>query len=447
MIGFARGRIAAVLLAAAAPLLAQPLKVATIDPGHFHAALIQKEMLPDLDREAFVYAPLGPDLAAHLSRIAQFNSRKDNPADWRLRVYAAPDYWQRLLAERPAQIAVLSGCNRGKMDRIQALAGAGMHGLIDKPWVIEPEDLSKLTETLDAARRQGVVLYDGMTQRFAITCILQKELVNDSAVFGEPLTGTAHDPAVRMESVHYLLKTVAGVPNRRPPWFFDIREQGEGLTDVGTHLVDLVQWTLSSAKPIDPARDIRVLKAGRQPTVLTQDEFARVTGEPSFPEYLGDAVHSGRLHYFANNTVSYTLRGIHVALDVRWNYEAQAGGGGSETAIFRGSRASVEVRDNEVYVKANVHGAEPAVAAALSRRIAALQTSWPGLSLERKAGVFRVAIPPALRIGHEAHFALLVKQFLNYVRDPKSLPEWESSFMAAKYFVTTRGVAMARSER
>jgi hypothetical protein len=43
-----------------------------------------------------------------------------------------------------------------------------------------------------------------------------------------------------MESVHYLLKTVAGVPLRRPAWFFDINEQGEGLTDVGTHLVDLV---------------------------------------------------------------------------------------------------------------------------------------------------------------------------------------------------------------
>ena len=33
-----------------------------VDPGHFRAALVQKEMYPDLSAEAHVYAPLGPDL-------------------------------------------------------------------------------------------------------------------------------------------------------------------------------------------------------------------------------------------------------------------------------------------------------------------------------------------------------------------------------------------------
>ena len=47
-----------------------------------------------------------------------------------------------------------------------------------------------------------------------------------------------------MESEHYLYKYVAGVPLRRPPWFFDVEQQGEGLSDVGTHLVDLVPWVL-----------------------------------------------------------------------------------------------------------------------------------------------------------------------------------------------------------
>ena len=56
-----------------------------------------------------------------------------------------------------------------------------------------------------------MVGYDGMTQRFEITCILQKELVNDAGVFGKPLKGSVNDPAVYMESVHYLLKLVAGV--------------------------------------------------------------------------------------------------------------------------------------------------------------------------------------------------------------------------------------------
>jgi predicted dehydrogenase len=391
-----------------------------------------------------VYAQLGPDLTAHLGRIAQFNSRKDNPTGWKLRVYAAPDYWERMLAERPGQIAVLSGRNRAKVDRIGSVVRAGLHGLIDKPWVIEPEDLPKLAATLDDARTRGIVVYDGMTQRYEITCLLQKELVNDAGVFGEPLMGAPANPAVTMESVHYLLKTVAGVPNRRPPWFFDIREQGEGLTDVGTHLVDLVQWTLSSGRPIDHRKDIRVLRARRWPTVLNKADLARVTGEADFPGFLTGAVREGGLQYYCNNSVDYTLRGIHVKLDVKWGFEAQGGGGDSEIAIFRGARSSIEVRNNEVYVVPNSGNVRDEVAAALRRKLGTLQQLWPGLSVEENGDRFRVVIPPVHRIGHEAHFSLLVKQFLQYVKDPKSLPDWETSFLMAKYYVTTQAVAMAR---
>ncbi len=59
-----------------------------------------------------------------------------------------------------------------------------------------------------------------------------------------------------MESVHYLMKVVAGAPNIRPPWFFDTAEQGEGFNDIGTHLVDLVQWTLFPDQAIDYRTDV-----------------------------------------------------------------------------------------------------------------------------------------------------------------------------------------------
>ena len=51
------------------------VRLVTLDPGHFHAALIQKEMYPGVVPTAHVYAPLGPDLLAHLGRIAGFNGR------------------------------------------------------------------------------------------------------------------------------------------------------------------------------------------------------------------------------------------------------------------------------------------------------------------------------------------------------------------------------------
>jgi hypothetical protein len=48
---------------------------------------------------------------------------------------------------------------------------------------------------------------------------------------------------VFMENVHRLMKSVAGVPSLRPTWFFDNDAQGEALSDVGTHLVDLALST------------------------------------------------------------------------------------------------------------------------------------------------------------------------------------------------------------
>jgi len=43
-----------------------------IDPGHFHATLVQQQMYPELSPVVRVYAPLGPDLIDYLSRIARY---------------------------------------------------------------------------------------------------------------------------------------------------------------------------------------------------------------------------------------------------------------------------------------------------------------------------------------------------------------------------------------
>lgn len=439
-------RLRVLAIGAMPALLLGQYRLVTLDPGHFHAALIQKQALAELADEAYVYAPLGPDLTAHLNRVALFNNRAENPTHWKLKVYAGPDWFERMLADRPGQIAVLSGRNKGKIERMQTLATAGIHALADKPWVIEVEDLSKLAALLETAKSKHVVFYDSMTQRYEITCLLQKELVNDTEVFGEPVKGSSEEPGAYLESVHYLLKLVAGAPNRRPAWFFDIREQGEGLTDVGTHMVDLVQWTLTPEQKLDPQRDIRVLDGKRWPTVLKLQEFQRVTGEMEFPAYLNKAVQADVLRYFCNNSVLYTLRGVHVKLEVKWEFEAAPGNGDTEVSIYRGTRSRIEVRDNEVWVIPASGGSKAETGTAVRKAVAASSKRWPGLGVEETAQGFRIVIPAALRIGHEAHFALLTKQFLEYVKDPAALPEWENSFLTAKYFVTTQGVALARRQ-
>jgi hypothetical protein len=40
---------------------AADIKLITLDPGHFHAALFQREMLPGVAGKAYVYL-IGPDL-------------------------------------------------------------------------------------------------------------------------------------------------------------------------------------------------------------------------------------------------------------------------------------------------------------------------------------------------------------------------------------------------
>jgi len=62
------------------------------------------------------------------------------------------------------------------------------------------------------------------------------------------------------------MKVVAGVPLRRPVWFFDVDETGEGLADVGTHVVDLVQWTAFPDAKLDYRMDVQVLGGKRWPT-------------------------------------------------------------------------------------------------------------------------------------------------------------------------------------
>jgi predicted dehydrogenase len=437
--------------APAAPPRAGDVRLMTVDPGHFHAALVQKEMYPGVAARVDVFAPLGRDLIGHLNRVASFNARSDNPTAWQLEIHTGPDFFERMLKERPGNVVILSGRNRVKIDRIRASVEAGLNVLADKPWILRSEDLPKMEQALSEAEAQGLVAYDIMTERFEITTIIQRALVNDRAVFGESAKGSEADPAVYMESVHYLMKTVAGAPNLRPVWFFDTSEQGEGLNDVGTHLVDLVQWTLFPEQGIDYRTDVRVLAAQRWPTIIPEADFARVTGESRFPEGLSAQVKQGRLEYYCNTLVSYALRGVHTKLNVIWDWEAPPGSGDTHFAFYRGTRSRIEVRQTktdkyrpELYVVPSHAEENHAILTAVQDRIKALQPIYPGVAVEDRGTEIRVTIPDSFRVGHEPHFAEVTRSFLKYFRDPKTLPAWERPNMLAKYFVTTTGTELSR---
>jgi predicted dehydrogenase len=416
------------------------------DPGHFHAALVQKEMYPNLSPDVHVYAPLGPDLADYLTRVARFNTRKEQPTHWKLEVHAGPDFLERMCRERLGTIAIFSGRNRDKVRQIQAAIDAGINVLADKPVIIRRDELPVLEAALDAAEERGLILYDMSSGgRQQIIPCLTRLLCNDPDVFGDPVPGTRSEPGVKMASVHHIMKRVAGVPNLRPAWFFDVTQQGESLADVGTHLVDRAHSTLFPEQAIDYRTDIRVHEASRWPTVLNRAQFRQVTGEADWPDYLEPWIKTDALQYFCNTRVQYEIRGVQVALETRWDWEAEAGDD-RHTGCYCGSRARLELRQgaeegyrSELYVVPTADIAVP-----LEHRVAALQAAYPGIGLTKHGPEWRVIVPDAMRIGHEAHFAQMSRRFLDDVEQRRPPPAWEKPNTLAKYYVCTEGVAMSQ---
>lgn len=431
----------------------RPIRLMTLAPGHFHAALVQKRMLPGVAPRAYVYAPLDDDTAQHVARVAAFNARPDDPTGWRLDVRAGADYLDRFLREQPGNTVVLSGRNKPKIDLMLAAAAQGLHVLADKPWVIDPADFSKLDDVFREADLRDVVAWDVMTERFEVTNALQRELLRDPEVYGEQLPGTPDEPGLALESVHYLKKTVAGVPLRRPWWWFDVTEVGDGLADVGTHLADLALWLLSPDRAIDHRTEVQVLDADRWPLPLAWADFRAITGLPDFPPALDRWVSGGVLRYFGNGAAVVTVRGVHVRLTTIWDVEAAPGRGDTHEAVARGSRATVAIRHDpssgpqpELFVQATSPADRIAVAAAVARRCREWQPDYPGVSADDLGDRVHVRVPAALRAGHEAHFASVLGEFVQYFRFPRSVPAWERPNLLAKYFITTTAVEIARGK-
>ncbi len=426
-------------------------RLITLDPAHFHAALVQKQMVPGVARRVAVYAPLGPDVLAHLKLIEQFNNRPENPTSWELDLHCSPHSLEEMIAARPGNVVVLAGRNRIKIGKINASLEAGLNVLSDKPWIIRSQDFAALEQALATADEKGLIAYDIMTERHEITTIIQKELVNDPEVFGRTIPADPERPAAFMESTHHILKTVAGAPNPRPPFFFDIFDEGEGLSDVGTHLVDLAHWTLFPDQALDYRRDIQVQSGKRWPTAISLAQFKQVTGASGFPSELSPYVHGDRFDYYCNNQVDYQVRGVQVRLKAIWNWESPAGVD-FHHAIYRGTNASIEVRQTkrekyvpELFVNSISTENRGAVAAAVRARIESLQGVYLGIAVETGGDELHITIPDRYRVGHEAHFAQVVQEFLKYLESPKSMPAWERPNMLAKYFVTTRGVQLSQS--
>jgi predicted dehydrogenase len=287
-----------------------------------------------------------------------------------------------------------------------------------------------------------------MTERYEITTILQKELAQIGEVFGQLKTGSADEPAVSKESVHHFFKYVSGKPLIRPPWYFDTNQQGEGIVDVTTHLVDMVQWECFPDQPIDYTKDIEVLKARRWPTTITAEQFKTSTGLSEYPGYLNPARgKNNTIDVYANGDILYKIKGVYAKVSVVWNFQAPEGAGDTHYSIMRGTKADLIISQGkeenykpELYVEA-IEWIDESV---LQKALASLNEKYPGLTLQRAGGKWRIEIPERYRVGHEAHFGQVMEKYLQYLVEGR-LPDWEVPNMIAKYYTTTKALQVAET--
>jgi predicted dehydrogenase len=424
-------------------------RLITLDPGHFHAALVQKFMYANVSPIVHVYAPGGDDLNEHLKRIENFNARTNNPTRWQQKVYSGTDFFQKMLEEKSGNLAVLSGNNARKADYILRSVEAGLNVLADKPMVITPDDFEKLQQAFAVAASKNVLLYDIMTERCEITTVLQREFSQQRTLFGDLAKGTPDEPAITKESVHHFSKLVSGAPLKRPQWFFDVRQQGEGIVDVTTHLVDLVQWEAFPEEVLKPA-DVEMLKARRWITPISRDQFKKVTGADTFPDFLKQDVREGTLQVYSNGEFTYRLRGIHARVSVVWNFEAPPGTGDTHYSIMRGTKADLVIRQGAeqkfkpvLYVEKPGEGGDQAFESELQRALEAIQTKYPGVGVQREGKAWRVVVPARYDTGHEAHFAQVMENYLRYLGEGR-LPAWEVPNMITKHATIMKAFQLSR---
>ncbi len=427
------------------------VKLVTLDPGHFHAALVQKLPLAQIDVKVKVYAPEGKEVQSHLALVTGYNTREENPTSWTPEVYLGDDFFDRMLTEKAGNVVVLAGNNAKKTEYILKSVEAGFNVLSDKPMVISPENFPILELAFEKAGENKVLLYDIMTERYEITTMLQKELAHMPEVFGELLPGTVDEPSVTKESVHHFSKLVSGKPLVRPVWYFDVLQQGEGIVDVTTHLVDLIQWETFPEVTLSK-EDVEMISARRWTTDLTPAMFSKVTGMDSFPDFLQKDVHDNVLKVYSNGEFNYKLRGIHAKVSVIWNFEAPEGTGDTHFSIMRGSKCNVIIRQGAeqnfkptLYVEAvkdtDLNKLEESLKSSVSGTLA---SKYPGVGLSKVSeGIWTIVIPDEYNVGHEAHFTQVTEKYLQFLVDGK-LPEWEVPNMIVKYYTTTEALKVAR---
>lgn len=431
----------------------EKIKLITLDPGHFHSALVQKSMYADVDSVVHVYAPEGTDVQLHLGKIDSYNKRAEDPTKWKEEVYLGSDFMEKMLSEKKGNVVMLAGNNLKKTEYIKRSIDAGFNVYADKPMAIDSKSFEELKNAFSAAEKKKLLLYDIMTERFEITTMLQKEFSLIPEVFGTLEKGSPENPAVTKESIHHFYKYVSGSVLTRPAWFFDVAQEGEGIVDVTTHLVDLIQWECFPDQIIDYKKDIKINTATRASTNVSLSQFRAMTKVDQFPDYLDKYVEQDSiLKVFSNGEFNYTIRDVHAKVSVKWAFKAPEGTADTHYSIMRGTLANLIIRQGAeqkykpaLYIEP-IGGISSTYINQIEAKIKDVQKRFPGIELKKLDKGWEVIVPEKYKEGHEAHFARVTEKFLEYLKNG-NIPDWEVPNMIAKYYTTTQALEIAKKNK
>jgi hypothetical protein len=218
-----------------------------------------------------------------------------------------------------------------------------------------------------------------------------------------------------------------------------------------THLVDMVQWECFPGKIINIDKDIQIDRASRFPTPISKGQFAEVTGEKAFPQYLlKEVTDDTMLNVYCNGEINYRIAGIHAKVSVKWAYKAPEGTGDTHYSIMRGTLASLEIRQGKEQQYKPALYIVPAkenedFKSTLKKHFQRISDQYPGIEFKPEGNEWRVIVPEKYIEGHEAHFARVTEKYIEYFRN-KNIPDWEVPNMIAKYYLTTKALEMAKME-
>jgi predicted dehydrogenase len=311
--------------------------------------------------------------------------------------------------------------------------------------VIDKAGFEELINAYATAEKKGVLLFDMMTERYSLLNKVQKSLMQDTLLFGKIQQGTPDRPAIMESSVHHYYR---GGKGTRPFWFFDVSQQGEGIADVTTHLIDLTFWKTFPDEIIDYKKDIKVLSAKHWPVNITRTEFSKATSLSEIPESLNRYKKDTILEVFANGSINYQLKGINAGVKVEWRAATPKDGNDLRSAYTHGTKATLMISQTEgqkrprLTVQKEGNISEKNFQLNLTHALSLLNTSYPGISFSAGSEYTEIVIPSDLEISRDQTF----KVFIGHLENRK-FPEWEVPNTIAKYYITTTALEMAKGNK